>query len=338
MARDTATRKWQLTINNPVDKGFAHDRIKAIMEESAGVVYWCMADEIGEEGTYHTHVYVQYKNAVMFSTMKKRFDGVHFEMAKGTAKENMEYVSKTGKWLKDKKHETSVPNTFEEFGELPMERQGRRNDLGDLYAMIKDGFSNYEILEQMPESLLNLDRIEMARQTILQEKFKTCWREVEVTYIYGSTGLGKTRGIMEQYGYENVYRVTDYSHPFDSYKGQDIIIFEEFRSSIRLSEMLTYLEGYPLELPCRYSNKMACFTKIYLITNIPIGEQYTGVQKDNYGDWLAFVRRINKVLRYTHEGIQEGHLVMTKDGFRPVLDGEVIPFENIKDPAFCNAV
>lgn len=331
MARDTATRKWQLTLNNPVEKGFTHDRIREIMEESSGVLYWCMSDEIGEEGTYHTHVYVQYKNAVMFSTMKKRFDGGHFEMAKGTAKENMEYVSKTGKWLKDKKHETSVPDTFEEFGELPMERQGKRNDLGDLYAMIKDGFSNYEILEQMPESLLNLDRIEMARQTILQEKYKTCWRDVSVTYIHGSTGLGKTRSIMEQYGYENVFRVTDYVHPFDSYKGQDVVIFEEFRSSIRLSEMLTYLEGYPIELPCRYANKMACFTKIYIITNISIGEQYPTVQIDNYGDWLAFVRRIKRIRHYTYEGIQESHIEVYKDGFRNILDGEVVPFENVKD-------
>lgn len=331
MARDTATRKWQLTINNPADKGFTHDRIKEIMNDSSGVLYWCMSDEIGEEGTYHTHVYVQYKNAVMFSTMKKRFDGAHFEMAKGTAKDNMEYVSKTGKWLKDKKHETSVPDTFEQFGELPMERQGKRNDLGDLYAMIKDGFSNYEILEQMPESLLNLDRIEMARQTILQEKFKTCWRDVSVTYIYGSTGLGKTRSIMEKYGYEHVFRITDYVHPFDSYKGQDVVIFEEFRSSIRLSEMLTYLEGYPIELPCRYANKIACFTKVYIITNIPIGEQYPAVQMDSYGDWLAFIRRIKWMRHYTHEGIQESHIEVYKDGFRSVLDGEVIPFENVEN-------
>lgn len=338
MARDTATRKWQLTINNPVDRGFTHDRIKAIMKESAGLLYWCMADEIGEEGTYHTHVYVQYKNAVMFSTMKKRFDGAHFEMAKGTAKENMEYVSKTGKWLKDKKHETSVPDTFEQFGELPMERQGKRNDLGDLYAMIKDGFSNYEILEQMPESLLNIDRIEMARQTVLQETYKKIWRDVNVTYIYGFTGLGKTRAIMEQYGYENVYRVTDYAHPFDSYKGQDVVIFEEFRTSIRLPMMLTLLEGYPVELLCRYANKMACFTKVCIITNVSLGEQYVGEQIDSYGDWLAFLRRINLIRHYTHDGIQDSRLEITRDGFRSVLEGEVIPFENPKGTTYGNAV
>lgn len=88
-------------------------------------------------------------------------------MCNGTAQENMEYVSKTGKWEKDKKHETCVPDTFEEHGEMPVERKGRKSDIDDIYAMLKDGLSNYQIMEQIPESLLNLDKIEIARQTII---------------------------------------------------------------------------------------------------------------------------------------------------------------------------
>lgn len=328
MARDTATRKWQITINNPVEKGFTHDRIKSLVCELASVTYFCLADEIGQEGTYHTHIYLHCKNAVMFSTLKKRFDGAHFEMAKGTAKDNMEYVSKTGKWINDKKHETCVPGTFEQYGDLPIERQGQRNDLADLYAMIKDGLTNFQILEQMPESLLNLDKIEMVRQTILFEQYREKWRDVTVEYIYGETGLGKTRTIMDKYGYSNVFRVTDYSHPFDSYKGQDVIVFEEFRSSLSFNLMLTCLEGYPLELPCRYANKQACFTRVYLITNIPLSAQYPSVQLDNNTSWLAFLRRICKIKHYTNNGIQESHIEITKDGFRTVLDGEIIPFIN----------
>ena len=79
---------------------------------------------------------------------------------------------------------------------------------------------------------------------------------------------------MEKYGYQNVYRVTDYDHPFDSYKGQDVIVFEEFRSSLKIQDMLNYLDGYPCELPCRYNNKLACFTKVYIITNISFNQQY----------------------------------------------------------------
>ena len=66
---------------------------------------------------------------------------------------------------------------------------------------------------------------------------------------------------MELYGYENVYHVTNYDHPFDDYRGQNVILFDEFRSSLPVADMLKYLDGYPLMLPCRYSNKVACYTK-----------------------------------------------------------------------------
>ena len=170
--KDSQSRKWQLTINNPVEKGFTHEKLNSILASMSSVIYYCMADEIGENQTYHTHVFLCGRSGIRFSTLKKQFEGAHFEMAKGTAEQNMQYVSKTGKWLNDRKHETCVDGTFEEYGEMPIERQGKRNDLDDLYGMIKDGLTNYEIMEQMPEALLNLDKIEMTRQTIIQERYK----------------------------------------------------------------------------------------------------------------------------------------------------------------------
>jgi hypothetical protein len=161
--------------------------------------------------------------------------------------------------------------------------------------------SNFEIMEDSPEFLFSIDKIERARQIVMEEKYKNTWRDMDVTYIYGETGSGKTRSIMEQYGYEAVFRVTDYEHPFDTYKGQDILILEEFRSSLRIADMLNYLDGYPLELPCRYTNKRACFTKVYIITNIPLNQQYNEVQDDYPESWKALLRRI-KWVKYFKNG------------------------------------
>lgn len=74
-----------------------------------------------------------------------------------------------------------------------------------------------------------------------------------------------------------------------------MIIFEEFRSSLSIGDMLNYLDGYPLELPCRYANKVECYTKVYLISNIPLEQQYRNVQVDNPETWSAFRRRIKDV-------------------------------------------
>lgn len=72
MEKDSQSRKWQITINNPSEKGFTHTRIKEILSGMKSVIYWCMADEIGENGTYHTHIYIQGRGGINFSTLKKQ--------------------------------------------------------------------------------------------------------------------------------------------------------------------------------------------------------------------------------------------------------------------------
>ena len=68
------SRKWQLTINNPQDKGLDHDAIKKALEQFKSCAYWCMADEIGLEGqTPHTHIFIVANNAIQFQTVKRRF-------------------------------------------------------------------------------------------------------------------------------------------------------------------------------------------------------------------------------------------------------------------------
>ena len=140
-SKDTQSRKYQLTINNPADKGLDHDAIKKALEQLTACSYYCKADEIGTETqTPHTHVFVYLRNSTRFSRIKNLFPEAHIEAAHGTVQENREYVSKSGKWAKDKKADTSVPDTFEEWGEIPEEPgQGARSDIAELYSKIKAG-------------------------------------------------------------------------------------------------------------------------------------------------------------------------------------------------------
>ena len=294
MARDKASRKYQLTINNPLEHGFSHEVIKRILGELKSFIYWCLCDEIGEQGTPHTHVYVAFKNAVMFSTMQQRFYGAHIEIVKGTHRENRDYVHKEGKWLDSKKAETNLPETFEESGELPEEPDRRVKQSEAILAMVEDGASDGEIMRAYPSAMNHLKNIEQARQTLLEEKFREEWRTLHVEYIWGATGVGKTRSVMDKYGYKNVFRVTNYTHPFDGYKGERVLLFDEFRSSLPLADMLKYLDGYPLMLPCRYADKVACFTEVYIVSNIPLEQQDPNMQVEEPASYAAFLRRINE--------------------------------------------
>lgn len=315
--KNTRSRKWLVTINNPIEKGWTHETLKSVLQEFSTLVYWCMADEKNE--TFHTHLYFVLKNQIRRSTLDNKLKGGHFDKPNGTSQENRDYVFKEGKWLDTEKGTTNYRDSHEEWGEIPQERQGKRTDIAELYELIKDGLSNYEIMESNPKYMLHMDKVEKARQAVREEEYKDKWRNLEVTYIYGTTGSGKTRGVMEKYGYSNVYRVTDYDHPFDSYKGQDVVIFEEFRSSLAIDDMLKYLDGYPVELPARYMNRIACFTKVYIITNIDIRYQYPNMQKLQPETWNAFLRRIHTVKVYNGHATAEMPLQKYLDCENPFI-------------------
>lgn len=304
---DSKHDKYLLTINNPIDKHLSHEEIKKILLKNFKTfTYCCMSDEIGKkEHTPHTHVLICFNSRVRFSMVKKYFPSAHIENAKGTVTDCINYIKKEGRWENTDKADTKIDNTFEEVGTRPPDSKGKRDDMVELYQMVQDGLSNTEILAQNQDYILQIDKLDKLRTMLLTEKFRGKRRlDLEVTYIYGVTGSGKTRSIYDKFGDENVYRVTDYFHPFEGYNHcENVIVFDEFRSSLRLKDMLQYLDIYPIELPSRYANKYACYTKVFIISNWSLEKQYSDAQESDKESWEAFLRRIHKVTVFTKEKV-----------------------------------
>ena len=307
-ANNIQSRKWQLTINNPADCGMDH---AAIIErlQLFRPVYFCMADEIATTGTYHTHAYVYSHSPMRFGTFKKRFPTAHIEKANGTSKENRDYIRKEGKWAVTAKVETCVPDTFMEFGALPSEAEENAPKMFQLLEDVKDGFTTQEIIRNNPAFAFKGRDIDQLRETLLAEQYENANREVEVYYLFGESGTGKTHGIYARHSASDICRITDYPKAgvrFDAYHGQSVLVFEEFHSQIPINAMLNYLDIYPLKLPARYSDRTACYTTVYITSNIPLEQQYPDIQRSKMETWRAFLRRITKVYEY-HKGgfIQE---------------------------------
>lgn len=318
---DRKSRKYLLTFNNPKEHNATHDILNNSMN-SFNWIYYCMCDEIGSEGTYHTHLFFQCENAVHFSKVKKVFPSAHIDECKGSAEQNKNYILKQGKYINTDKSETNIPDTFEEYGEMPLDKAQKNNQISeDVLEMLKDDYDFKDIIEKYPSYMTKISHLEKAKQLFLANKFSDTFRNLEVTYISGETGTGKTRSVMEHYGYKNVYKITNYQHPFDNYDGEDVILFDEFRNSLPLSDMLQYLDGYPCKLPARYSDRYACFTKVYIISNISLNKQYEDAKQE---DWCAFVRRINRVLIYKFT-IADSDNPFVKEGNQVVVPIEELP-------------
>lgn len=300
--------KWLLTIDNPIDHGFQHKIIKEKLEK-LNYSYYCISDEYAKTGTLHTHVGIVLNYGCMKSRIKKLFPPAHYTVWNKEPLKLRQYVFKIN-WSDDK-DDTRIDGTQEEDGQVPTElQQGKRTDLSKVYELINQGCSVEEIIDMYPCYLFNIDRIERAIQKNLEQKYSQTFRKLKVTYIYGKSGIGKTRHVKEKFGYKNVYSIFNYRYPFDNYKSQKCILFDEFRSQLTISDMLQYLDGYPLMLPCRYYDKTACYTNVYIISNIPLEKQYKNIQLENTETWNAFLRRINEIYQMDEDPF---------DNYSPIL-------------------
>lgn len=315
MGSNSQSRKWALVINNPSEAGLGHSAIKEILQRFSPA-YYCMADETASTGTYHTHLFFYAPSPVRFTTIKNRFPVAHIEKAYGTVQENRAYIRKEGRWADTDKAETSVPGTFEEWGEAPPERAEKHPEMFRLVQNIRDGLTTTEIIDDNPAMAFRVRDIDLLRQTLTAEKYAVENRLLEVTYLYGSSGAGKTRSIYSTHDPRSIYRVTNYRATrgisFDGYHGQDVLVFEEFSSQIPIEDMLNYLDIYPLSLPARYNDKTACYTKVYITSNSPLENQYWVEQQARPETWRAFLRRIHTVVEYLPDG---STIIHKKGGF-----------------------
>lgn len=279
-------RNFCITINN---EPMEDDEFFEYCKNLVNVKYFVFQREIGHENqTRHIQMYIEFSQPKKFETIKSYFPRAHIEERRGTKKQAREYCMK---------EDTSVA-PYREYGQFV--DNGKRSDLLDIYELVKDGATDFDIMERYPMQFMRYSKaIQKCREVYVSQKFRGTFRHLEVKYIWGPTGCGKSRYVIDKYGYENVYRVTNYDKgPFDTYAGEDVIVFEEFRSSFKIVEMLNYLDGYSFELPCRFSNRTACYTKVFISTNIPLSEQYKTLQVSQKETWQAFLRRINFVYHF----------------------------------------
>lgn len=303
MAKDIQSHKYFCTSNNPSKYGYDYTGIaKTLFEKFKTFQYMCICTEKASTGTVHYHFFVYFNSRVRVSTMKKHFPHVDIRKCNGTVSQNIAYIQKSGKWEDDeyKQHQV-ISGSFKEYGEKPLEK--KQDDSAELLRMIQEGYSNAEIFAENSEYIKQASIIDKIRFDIKSEELLGKRRlNLEVVYVQGRTGTGKSRWILDEFGDENVCRITNYkNHPFDSYKYHDVLCLEEFRNSLALTNMLNYLDIYPISLPARYADKPLFATKIFIVSNWQLEKQYQDEQITDYESYQAFLRRIHKVMVFNED-------------------------------------
>lgn len=293
--KDPYCRKWLFTCNNPQDHEWSIEKIIEILENWKAVEYWCIGEEVGVENQIpHIHFFIKGKGQIYASTIEKKFHGINRKMVNGTILDNRTYCFKDGKYIGTEKGKLHNYESNRESGPPPEEKgRGFRTDIADMYSMIKEGLSTYDIIEANPTNITRLKVIEETKELLRQKEFRNKRRlDLKVEYWQGDSRVGKTSAILDMYGDDKVYIIEDGIYPWDGYQGEDIVLFDDFRcDKYHIDVLLRWFDVYPLRLPNRFQNKTACYTKVYLTSNVPFEKNYWHVQKDDPKTWEAFCNR-----------------------------------------------
>ena len=252
--------------------------------------------EIGKGGYHHFQVMVQSHNQIRFDALKKKLPNAHIEPLKGSTQQLYDYVTK---------HDTAVAGSQFSKGELTLSNKGAlKRDFEDFRDEIKAGASLSSLIVSDALRMPEINALREYEAALRAETNRYRIRDVEVFYLYGESGTGKTRGILESYDPKDVYRVSDYRNPFDDYNGEDVLILDEFYDSLPFPLLLNVLDRYPLRMPARYTDKWAGYSIVWIISNRRLPNQYLEKQAEDMTEYLPFLRRINHAYEQTRDSFE----------------------------------
>ena len=253
--------------------------------------YFCFQYEQGASGNKHLQGFMHFERPMDFSIVKDIFPTIHLNKCNGKNYDNRAYCMKP---------DTQISGFgFFEHGVLIEERQ--RTDMQAFQERVSEGAAITELFEEFPHlTTTRLNSIVVIQQEYKKKEFANKTRNLHITYIYGEPDSGKTTflnrvlGIMPiDYG-----KITDYaSGKFDEYRNQDIIVFDEFNGQYPLTMFNDILDGQPRELPARYANRIACYTRVFIISNYSLDQLYRKERATGKAQsYKGFVRRISEVI------------------------------------------
>lgn len=285
----TRSRGYMLTIS--AEKISESDLLQRLSKYT-----WAGQLEQGEGDSEYKHyqIFIREKNPIYWTSLKKIFPEAHIEAQKKSIEACYRYVTKEETRLKSLDHPMVVKLS-----------DTRQSVLEDYRDQIMDGTPLGELILSQPKAGLHVKTLQMIQQEYFAKNFGMKVRaDLEVEYVWGKPGVGKTSSVLKECKEAGLstYRVTSYRHPFDNYNSAyDVLILDEYNSQFDWDYFKNLTDIYPVMLDARYYQRWATWTKIYIISNLPLTHQYPQISRKD-GSWLALTRRVPKIREMISEG------------------------------------
>jgi len=268
MTENKIHKSWTFTINNYTD-----DDVKLLNDLECK--YMIFGKEIGKEETPHLQGCVILHKPGRLSAMKKIHDKAHWEPTKSEP-------AAINYCMKDKLY-TIRDNRVQ---------QGKRTDLEAVVKSVKEGGIK-KAIDEHPEAYI---KFHSGLEKLNYRLTKPRDRNVApiVTWLYGKTGVGKTRQVCDK---EPDLWISGRDLKFwDGYENQEAVLLDDFRGDFcTFHELLRILDRYPLNVNVKGGFRCFNSKRIYITSCFRPESVYT--TREDIGQLLRRITTIQEVIK-----------------------------------------
>lgn len=264
-----AHKSWIFTLNNYTEKDF-----QMFCDFDCTVVV--VGKEIAKTGTPHLQGYVCFNTPYRFKAVKELHQKAYWAKAE---RDDYNYcIKEQSYFIKDNR------------------AQGTRNDWVEIKELAMEGKFK-DILENHTNAWVRCEqgirRIHKCKNiNILKRKF-----EPTVIWIYGPSGVGKTRYIYDRHDDTELISIDiDESGRWLDYENEPIVIFDEFRkNTLKWEELLKITDRYPMNVKI-LGNGSRTFNSHTIYITSPHSPQDMFECYDGTDNYKQLLRRITKII------------------------------------------
>ena len=261
---------WCFTLNN-----YSDEEYNKLVNFNCN--YLIVGKEVGGSGTPHLQGYMEFKTNQRLTALKKINEKIHWEQRKGTPEEASDYCKKD----KD----------FYEIGELSKGR-GSRSDIVAVREVVENGGGMKEVMEETN----SYQAVRFAEKLLTYKEKKRNW-EMEVIWLWGKTGCGKTKKAFEET--TNPWVSGKNLKWWEGYDAHEDVIIDDFRADFcTYHEFLRILDRYPYTVEIKGGSRQLLAKRIYITSCYPPNKAYKTVE-----DKGQLLRRITKIIEM-RDGIE----------------------------------
>ena len=270
MSSNSPHRSWCFTENNYTPEQILH-------YQQLECNYICFGKEVGEKGTPHLQGVIRFAKTHRLTGIKKT-------------------ISQTAHWEPCRDFEKAVNYCMKEDPEPFIKdnrKQGQRTDLDLACETVQTG-GILELAKNDPGMFVKYHGGFTKLATMFQKPRK---EPPHVTWIYGTTGTGKTRLVHDK---EDSLFVAHSSYKWwDGYRQQDAIIIDDMRASwAPFNILLKILDRYQMQVEVKGGFCELNSPRIYITSQFPPHEVYNREHRSGE-DIAQLLRRVTSTLKMT---------------------------------------